>query len=182
VVLTRRSRLMRASSVGESTIGDTLLSVSECLAVLNEGPAEHFLFPHRTEPPTHWQASYMPGSKPALRSSVIAGVHTGISTVRVTRTALSTTASTGSIRKPGTTQIPSSPRGVASRSSSGSTTGENYHYYLALYMFAARCKAQGFPPFLPFLHLVANIDWSQCYVPGCSARATCCSCRGPRPT
>jgi len=44
--------LTKASSVGESTIGDTLLRVSGCLVVLNESPAEHFLFPYRTEPLT----------------------------------------------------------------------------------------------------------------------------------
>jgi hypothetical protein len=44
--------------------------------------------------------------------------------------------------------------------------GEDYH--LAHYMFAARHKAQGVPPFLQFLHLVGN-DWSMCDVPGSSA-------------
>ena len=50
--------------------------------------------------------------------------------------------------------------------------GEYYHYYLAQYMFAARCKAQGVPQFLQFIHLVANIDWSQCDAPCSSDRAT----------
>jgi transposase-like protein len=31
-------------------------------------------------------------------------------------------------------------------------------YHLAHYMFAARCNAQGIPPFVQF-HLVANTDW-----------------------
>jgi len=53
-VLTRSSKLTRASLVGESTIGDTLLMISGCLVVLNEIPAEHFLFPYRTEPLTPW--------------------------------------------------------------------------------------------------------------------------------
>ena len=35
----------------------------------------------------------------------------------------------------------------------------------AHYMFAARCKTLGVPPFVQFLHLVANTDWSQCDVP-----------------
>ena len=52
VVVIRSSRLMRARSVGASTIEGTLFRVSGCLAVSNEGPAEHFLFPYRTEPPT----------------------------------------------------------------------------------------------------------------------------------
>jgi hypothetical protein len=30
---------------------------------------------------------------------------------------------------------------------------------IAHYMFEARCKAQGVPPFLQFLDLVANTDW-----------------------
>jgi transposase-like protein len=38
---------------------------------------------------------------------------------------------------------------------------QDYQYHLAHYMFAARCKAQGIPPFLQFLHLVANTDWSR---------------------
>jgi hypothetical protein len=40
--------------------------------------------------------------------------------------------------------------------------GKDYEYHLAHYLFAARCKAQGVPPFLQFLHLIANIDWAQC--------------------
>jgi len=44
VVLTRPSKLTNASSVGESIIGDTLLRVSECLAVLNAS-GETFLVP-----------------------------------------------------------------------------------------------------------------------------------------
>jgi len=43
--------------------------------------------------------------------------------------------------------------------------GEDYHYHLAHYMFAARCNTLGMPPFVQFLHLVANTDWSQCDVP-----------------
>jgi len=53
VVLTRPSKLTNASSVGESIIGDTLLRVSGCLAVLNASLGKHFLFLLRTEPPTH---------------------------------------------------------------------------------------------------------------------------------
>ena len=53
VVLIRPSKLMRACSVGASIIGDTLSRVSGCLAVLNESPAKHFLFPYPTELPTH---------------------------------------------------------------------------------------------------------------------------------
>jgi len=43
--------------------------------------------------------------------------------------------------------------------------GEDYEFHLAHYMFAARCKAKRIPPYLQFLHLVANIDWSQCSLP-----------------
>jgi len=43
--------------------------------------------------------------------------------------------------------------------------GDDYEFHLAHYMFAARCKAQGVPPFLQFLHLVANTDWSLCHFP-----------------
>jgi transposase-like protein len=50
--------------------------------------------------------------------------------------------------------------------------GEDYHYHLTHYMFAARCKEQGMPPFLQFIHLVTNTDWSQCAVPSSSDRAT----------
>jgi hypothetical protein len=32
-------------------------------------------------------------------------------------------------------------------------------------MFAARCKAKRIPPYLHFLHLVANIDWTLCSLP-----------------
>jgi hypothetical protein len=41
LVLTRPSKLTRASSVSESTIGDTLLRFSGCLAVLNERDREY---------------------------------------------------------------------------------------------------------------------------------------------
>ena len=37
----------------DSIIGDTLSRVSGCLAVVNECPAKPFLFPYRTDPPTH---------------------------------------------------------------------------------------------------------------------------------
>ena len=50
--LTGPSKLTRASSFGESIIGDTLLRVSGCLAVWKEGLAGHFLFPYGTEPLT----------------------------------------------------------------------------------------------------------------------------------
>jgi transposase-like protein len=43
--------------------------------------------------------------------------------------------------------------------------GEDYEYHLAHYMFAARCKAQGVSPFLQFLPLVTNTDWSLCSLP-----------------
>jgi transposase-like protein len=49
---------------------------------------------------------------------------------------------------------------------------EDYEYHLAHYMFAARCKARGVPPYLQFLHLIANTDWSQCRLPRSTERAT----------
>jgi transposase-like protein len=50
--------------------------------------------------------------------------------------------------------------------------GDGYEYHLAHYMFAARCKAQGVPPFMEFLHLIANIDWAQIDSPPPTAHAT----------
>jgi transposase-like protein len=50
--------------------------------------------------------------------------------------------------------------------------GEDYHYHLAHYNSATMCNAQRVPPFLQFLHLVANTNWSQCDVPGSSACTT----------
>jgi hypothetical protein len=50
--------------------------------------------------------------------------------------------------------------------------GEDYHYHLARYMFEASCKAQGVPPFLQFLDLIADTDWSVCNYPASSAPAT----------
>jgi hypothetical protein len=47
--------------------------------------------------------------------------------------------------------------------------GEDYEYHFANYMFAARCKAEGVPMFLQFLHLVANTDWSKCRPPRLTA-------------
>jgi transposase-like protein len=49
--------------------------------------------------------------------------------------------------------------------------GEDYHYHIAHYIFALRCKAQGILPFLQFLHLVANTNWLMCGVPCSFARA-----------
>jgi hypothetical protein len=43
--------------------------------------------------------------------------------------------------------------------------GEDYEYHLAHYLFAARCRTRGVSPYLQFLNLVANIDWSQCRLP-----------------
>jgi len=42
---------------------------------------------------------------------------------------------------------------------------EDYEFHLAHYMFVARCKAKPVPPYLQFLRLVANTNWSQCCVP-----------------
>jgi hypothetical protein len=50
--------------------------------------------------------------------------------------------------------------------------GDENEYHLAHYVFAARCKALGVPPFVQFLHIVANTDWSMCDVPRSSDRAT----------
>jgi len=99
-----------------------LLRVIGCLAVLNENPAEHFLFPYRRESPTHWLPLYMTGSNQAPRSSVATGVRTTISILRVARIALRTTASSSWILTPGPTPIPSRARRVASRLSSVNTT------------------------------------------------------------
>jgi transposase-like protein len=49
---------------------------------------------------------------------------------------------------------------------------DDYECHLAHYMFMARCKALGVPPFLQFLHIVANIDWTMCDVPRSSDSAT----------
>jgi transposase-like protein len=43
--------------------------------------------------------------------------------------------------------------------------GDDYEFHLAHYLFAARCKARGVPPFVQFLDLVANTDLSQCHFP-----------------
>ena len=132
VILTRLSKLTRASSVGESIIGDTLIRVNGCLAVLNESPAEHFLFPYRTEPPTHWWLLHMTGSNQATRSSLATGVRTAISVLRVACITLRTTASSSWILTPGPTPKPSTARRVASRLSSvntsaGKTTNTVWH-------------------------------------------------------
>jgi hypothetical protein len=42
---------------------------------------------------------------------------------------------------------------------------EDYHYHLAHYMFAARCKALGVPQFNQFLANVASTDWANCDTP-----------------
>jgi len=110
-------------AVRESTIGDTLLRVSECLVVPNEIPAEHFLFPYRTELLTPWQPLYVAGSNQALRSPVTTGLRTAISSQRVSRTAALTTPCSSLIPTPEPTPIQSSQSGAPIRSSSGSTTG-----------------------------------------------------------
>jgi transposase-like protein len=50
--------------------------------------------------------------------------------------------------------------------------GEDYHLHLAHYMFVAPCRAEGVAPFLLFLQLVANTDWSLCHIPSSSRRDT----------
>jgi hypothetical protein len=42
---------------------------------------------------------------------------------------------------------------------------DDYHYHLAHYMFMERCKAQGVPPYLKFLDIIANTDWNTVDVP-----------------
>ena len=49
---------------------------------------------------------------------------------------------------------------------------EDCCYHFAHYTFAARCKAQGIPPFLQFLHIVASTDWSRVQLTPSSAPAT----------
>jgi hypothetical protein len=93
------------------------------LAESNAGPVEHFLFPYLTEPSTHGRTSSVLGSIPALRSSVIARLRFGISSVWVTRTAPCTTAFLSSIRIPETRLTPSSVRGVTLRLSLDLTIG-----------------------------------------------------------
>jgi hypothetical protein len=44
--------------------------------------------------------------------------------------------------------------------------GDDYHLHLAHYMFMARCKEMGVPPFLHFLEIVTQMDWPQCTFPG----------------
>ena len=51
-VVTRPSKLTRACSVSENTIGGTLLRASGCSVVSNVSLAEHFLFQYLTEPLT----------------------------------------------------------------------------------------------------------------------------------
>jgi hypothetical protein len=60
--------------------------------------------------------------------------------------------------------------------------GKTITTIFAHYMFAARCKAQGIPPFSQLLHLIATTDWLQCDVLHFSASATSCSCRCSHPT
>jgi hypothetical protein len=48
----------------------------------------------------------------------------------------------------------------------------DHQYHLAHYMFTAACKALGVPPFIQFLHVVANIDWSNVQLTSSSAPAT----------
>ena len=50
--------------------------------------------------------------------------------------------------------------------------GEDYQYHPAHYMFLARCKARGLSPYIEFLNLVANTDWSPCSLPRSTDRAT----------
>jgi hypothetical protein len=59
---------------------------------------------------------------------------------------------------------------------------EDYRYHLAHYMFLARCRAQGKPPFLEFLHIVGSTDWTRVQLTSSSAPATCCPLRGPSHT
>ena len=42
---------------------------------------------------------------------------------------------------------------------------EDCEFHLAHYMFAAKCKAKRIPPYLQFLHLVANTHSSLCTLP-----------------
>jgi hypothetical protein len=50
--------------------------------------------------------------------------------------------------------------------------GEDYHYQLAHYLFAARCKAEGISAVIQFLHHVNNKDCSLCHLTASSQRAT----------
>jgi transposase-like protein len=49
---------------------------------------------------------------------------------------------------------------------------EDYEYHLAHYMFAAKFKALGVSPYIEFIHLVANTDWTQFSLLRSSDRAT----------
>ena len=157
-------------AVRESTIGDTLLRVSECLVVPNEIPAEHFLFPYRTEPLTlvaiirDW---IEPGTM--VISDSWAAYRNLDSEGYTHRTVNHSIQFVDPDTGAHTNTIESKWRAV--KVSLGQyNRGEDYEYHLAQYMFAARCKSQNISPFLQFLHLVANTDWDMCDVPSSSAR------------
>jgi hypothetical protein len=52
------------------------------------------------------------------------------------------------------------------------TRGEDYEFYLAHYIYAARWKAKRVSPYLQFLHHVTNTVWSQCRLPRTERAAT----------
>ena len=49
---------------------------------------------------------------------------------------------------------------------------EDYRYHLGHYMFVARSRAMGIPPYLEFLHFVVSTDWSCVGQASSSAPAT----------
>ena len=137
-----------------------------------------FLVPvSQTEPPTRWRLLYVNGLNQAWRLSAIAGVRIAISTRWVTCTAPSAIPYTSSIQTRDHTNSESTWHrlkvflGPYNRA-------EDYCYRLTHYMFVARCKAQGIPPFLQFLHIIASTNWSRVQLTPSSAPTTWCSCCG----
>ena len=135
------------SALSDTRVPAVVLSAQPCLAVSNEGPAEHFLFPFRTGPPTRWWLLYVNGSNQARRSSAIASnLESECYTHRTVNHSLwfidpDTGTHTNTIES--TWHHVKVFLGAYNKA-------EDYRYHLGHYMFVARCRAMGIPPYLEF--------------------------------
>jgi len=178
VVEIRPSKLTRTKSVGESTIEGTLFRVSGCGgAERGSGRTFHVPVPDRTaDALTATIREWIEPSTTAI--SDCWGAYRDLDSLGYTHRTVNHSLYFVDPDTGDHTNIIESTWHRLKVFLGPYNRAEDDRYHLADYMFAARCNAQGIPPFLQFLHIVVSTDWSRVQLTPSFAPAMWCSCRG----